>query len=564
MANITVFLCRCFGEIDSAIDFDLLREELSKDTSVSSLSIVDSVCLETDIKKAASQLKESKADRVLIAACSTLLRGNLPVDGLIKEGVERHKIGLVDIREGCAWIHGDDPEGAAKKAKDLINMGLAALRYREASEDMCVTVNPDALVIGTGPAGLAAATSLAKTGFKVNILERANAPGGMLRLISRCYPDNEDASDKLEPYIREVENNPLITFYPQSKIASIEGDTGNFTVQFSSQGKDNSIQSGIIIIATGAKIFFPTGLYRYGEIKNVITQMEFERQILNGSLKTKKTVFIQCVGARDRERPYCSTICCPISLKNAARIVENVPGGRAFILHRGIMTPGNTLEKYYRDTLSKGVQFIRFEEEQPPQIIGSDHVESVEVYDAVTGITRKIETDLVVLSTPLVPNNDNTRLAQMLGIEVDRYGFFSEIYPMHPLETKTDGIFICGSARWPVASDQAILQGKAAAMKAVSYLRQSTIAASTLSRVPGLKSGHACVDADACTGCGNCVAACPFKACHLEKLEGRYISTVNMMKCKACGSCVSVCPNGTIQIPEHNYRMVGEMIKRAF
>jgi len=564
MANISVFLCKCFGEIDHIIDFGLLREELSKNPSVALISTVDSLCLETDIEKTVSLIKETDSDKVLIAACSILSRGNLVVDCLIRAGVERRKIGLVDIREGCAWIHGDDPAGVTKKAKDLINMGIAALQHKETSDDMSITVNPTALIIGAGPAGLAAAISVAKMGYEVSILERSKDPGGMLRLISRCYPDNDDASNKLGPYITEIENNHFITFYPQSKIASIEGDTGNFTVHFSSQEKDSSIQSGVIIIATGSKIFFPTGLYGYGEIKNVITQMEFERQILHGSLETKKTVFIQCVGARDRKRPYCSTICCPISLKNASRIAEDIPGGSVFILHRGIMTPGSTLEKYYRDTLASGVQFIRFEEEQPPRIIGSDHVESVEVYDAITGITRKIETDLVVLSTPLVPNNDNTRLAQMLGIEVDRYGFFSEVYPMHPLETKTDGIFICGSARWPVSSDQAILQGKAASMKAVSYLRQSKIVASTLSRVPGPKAGHACVDADACTGCENCVAACPFDACHLEKLEGRYISTVNMMKCKACGSCVSVCPNGSIQLPEHNYRMVGEMIKRAF
>ncbi len=564
MANICVFLCKCFGEIDNTIDFNFLRKELSKDTSVSSLSIVDSLCLETDIEKVAFQIKETHADKVLIAACSTLSRGNLPVDSLIKEGIERYKIGLVDIREGCAWIHGDDPEGAAKKAKDLINMGLAALRYREASEDMCVPVHPDALIIGAGPAGLAAAISLGKMGFKVNILERANAPGGMLRLISQLYPTGEDAANKLNPYIDEVENNPLITFYPQSKISSIEGYAGNFTVQFSSQGKDNSIQSGIIIIATGAKIFFPTGLYRYGEIGNVITQMELERQFLKGSFDAKTPVFIQCTGARNEERPYCSTICCPASLKNAMRLAEEEPGSEVFILHRGIMMPGNILEEYYRDALSRGIQFILFEEERPPRIVGDDHVEHVEVYDAVNGITRKIETDLVVLSTPLVPSLDNARLAQMLGIEVDRYGFFPESYPMHPLETKMDGVFICGSARWPVASDQAILQGKAAAMKAVSYLRQSEIAASTLSRVPGPKSGHARVVSDFCTGCGNCVAACLFDACHLEKTEGRYISKVDMMRCKACGNCVSVCPNGSIQIPEHNYHMVGEMIKRAF
>jgi len=564
METIAVFLCKCFGEIDTAVDFDFLTGELSNDPSVAVISTIDSLCLESGMAKIVSLIKETGSDRVLIAACSPLAKGGFVADSIAEAGIERHKIGLVDIREGCAWIHGDDPGGASRKARDLIHMGIASLQNGEMSDDMTVTVHPGALILGAGPAGLAAAVSLAETGFEVALLERSKDPGGMLRLISRCYPGDENASEKLDPYIKEIEKNPLITFYPQAKIMSMEGDTGDFTATFSSQGKDISIRSGVIIVATGAKIFFPAGLYGYGELKNVITQMELERQILNGSLETKNTVFIQCVGARDTKRPYCSTICCPISLKNASRIAGDVPGGSVFVLHRGIMTPGNTLEKYYRDTLSGGVQFIRFEEDNPPQIGGGDHVEYVEVFDAINGIKRTIEADLVVLSTPLVPNTDNVNLAKMLGVDVDSYGFFSEIYPMHPLETKTDGIFICGSARWPVSSDDAILQGKGAAIKAVSYLRQSEIAASTLSRVPGSKSGHARVVAESCTGCGNCVAACPFNACGLERMNSGFVSTVNMMRCKGCGNCVSVCPNGSIQIPEHNYRMVGEMIHMAF
>ncbi len=565
MEKISVFLCKCFGEVDSVIDFDFLTRELSKDLSIALISTIDSLCLEPDIARTVSLIKETGSDKVLIAACSSLAKGNFVADSIAGAGIKRDTIGLVDIREACAWIHGDDPDGASRKAKDLIQMGIASLKNREVSDDISVTVHPSALIIGAGPAGLAAAVSLAETGFKVTLLERSKDPGGMLRLISRCYPSDEDASEKLKPYIKELERNPLIKFYPQAKIMSIDGDTGDFTTIVSSRERDISIRSGVIIVATGAKIFFPAGLYGYGKIKNVITQMEFERKILNGPLETKKTVFIQCVGARDTKRPYCSTICCPVSLKNASRVAEDVlPGGSVFVLHRGIMTPGNILEKYYRDTLSRGVQFIRFEEENPPQITGGDHVESVEVYDAITGVKRKIEADLVVLSTPLVPNTDNVNLAKMLGVEVDSYGFFSEIYPMHPLETKTDGILICGSARWPVSSDDAILQGKGAAIKAVSYLRRSEIAASTLSRVPGSKSGHARVIPESCTGCGNCVAACPFNACSLEKIHNRFISSVNMMRCKGCGNCVSVCPNGSIQIPEHNYRMVGEMIHMAF
>jgi heterodisulfide reductase subunit A len=152
----------------------------------------------------------------------------------------------------------------------------------------------------------------------------------------------------------------------------------------------------------------------------------------------------------------------------------------------------------------------------------------------------------------------------MLNIPVDKYGFYAEVYPIHPVETRNDGIFICGTARWPVSSDQAIAQGEAAAIKAVSFLGRKTVSALTMSRVPGGKLGHAVADASACTGCGNCVAVCPYGACRLQRTGNRSVSRVIKVRCKACGGCVSVCPNGAMQVPEQNYRVTGGMIRRAF
>jgi len=137
---------------------------------------------------------------------------------------------------------------------------------------------------------------------------------------------------------------------------------------------------------------------------------------------------------------------------------------------------------------------------------------------------------------------------------------------MHPMETRMDGVFICGSARWPVSSEQAVVQGEAAAVKALAVLRQTKVNASAFSRVPGAKFGHPHVNTDSCSGCGNCVAVCPFDAICLQRIDGKYscVSRVNKMRCKACGNCVSVCPNGTMQMPEHNYLSVCGMIETAF
>ncbi|MEN6319570.1 MAG: FAD-dependent oxidoreductase [Syntrophaceae bacterium] len=564
MSRIAVFLCRCFGEIDRVIDLASLQKNLEKDPSVISCSVVDSLCFTNDTKKAASLIREGRAKKVVIGGCSFLGRGGDIINGLVHEGINRPHIGLVDLREGCAWIHGDDPHNATVKAWDLIRMEVAALIHRQESRDVTIRVCPEAMIVGAGPAGLSAASALARLGFKVHLLERGSSLGGMLNLISHVYPFDEKAVDKINVLTNEIRKNNLITVYQKAKITSITGFAGDFKVNFSSSLEDARIRVGAVILASGARVWLPNGLYRYGKLKNVITQMELERQFIRGVVQTQTAVFIQCVGARNHERPYCATMCCPSSLKNAVRIRDENPGAQVFILHRDIMTPGSVLEAYYRKALAKGVQFIRYEEARPPEILGDGRVEGVEVYDVINGITRKLDADLAVLSTPLVPNSDNVHLADMLGLQLDSYGFFSEIYPLHPLETRNDGVFICGSARWPVSSDHAIMQGEGAAVKAASLLGRETISALSLSRVPGEKFGHASVNAESCTGCGNCIAVCPFDACRLQKMGRKSISRVNKMRCKACGNCVSVCPNGTVQLPEHDYRVVGAMIKNSF
>lgn len=564
MSRVAVFLCRCFGEIDRVIDLGSLQKDMEKNPSVAFCSVVDSLCLAHDARKAVSLLREGGAEKVAIGGCSFLGRGSDIIDGLVREGITRSHIGLVDLRESCAWIHGDDPHNATVKAGDLIRMEVAALHYRRESDNITVKVCPEAMVVGAGPAGLSAASALARLGFRIHLLERGSNTGGMLNLISRVYPSDEKAAERIKSLTHEAGSNPLITLYPKATITSITGFAGDFKVRFSSSLGDGRIRAGAVILASGARVLLPDGLYGYGKLKNVITQMELERQFIRGVVQTKTAVFIQCVGARNRERPYCAAMCCPTSLKNAVRIRDENPDTPVFILHRDIMTPGSILEAYYRKALAKGVQFVRFEETNPPEILGDGSVEGVEVYDVINGIKRKLKADLVVLSTPLVPNSDNVKLADMLGLHLDRYGFFSEIYPLHPLETRMDGVFICGSARWPVSSEQAIMQGEGAAVKAASILGRETISALSLSRVPGEKFGHASVNEKSCTGCGNCVAVCPFDACRLQNIERKHVSRVNKMRCKACGNCVSVCPNGTIQMPEHDYRAVAAMIREAF
>ena len=564
MTKIGVFLCNCFGEIGKVIDLESIRKRLESDPAVDFVTVRESLCMPGDAAEAHALIRERGIARVLLGACSPYGRMEIVRLGLAKEGVDVRTVRAVDLREGCAWVHGKDPRGANRKAANQIDMELAFLRNTQDSKDVAIAVRREALVIGAGPSGLSAACGLARMGFPVHLIDRGTAPGGMLNLVTKSYPTEEPGPQKIAALVDETGRNPLIRFYGKTNVASVKGYAGDFKVSLAGPEGNTSLRVGAVVLATGARLLFPQGLYGYGTLKGVITQMEMERQFASGKPACRSAVFIQCAGARNAERPYCSTICCPLSLKNAMRIVDEVPGAKAAILHRDIMTPGSVLEAYYRKALHKGVRFIRFDAERPPEVRGDGQVSAVEVFDAINGKTRTIETDLLVLSTPLVADPESAALARMLEIPVDRHGFIAEVYPVHPVETRNDGVFICGTARWPVSSDQAMAQGEAAAVKAASFLGRQTVSALTMSRVPGTKLGHATANAEACTGCGNCVAVCPYHACRLQRTGQRSVSRVIKVRCKACGSCASVCPNGAMQIPEQNYRVTGEMIRRAF
>ncbi len=564
MARIGVILCNCFGEIGRVVDLESLKARLETGPSVDFVSIQESLCLPGDAARVHALIRERGIGKVIIGACSSYGKMEFVKLGLAREGVDLRKVRTVDLREGCAWVHGKDPEGASQKAYNQLDMELALLQNRRESKDVTVRVQPEALVIGAGPAGLSAAAGLARLGFKAHLVDRGSTPGGLLNLITKTYPADEPGPERIKPLVQESGSNALIHFYGKTKVSSVKGYAGDFKVKLTGPEGNTDLRVGAVVLATGARILFPQGMYGYGKVKNVITQMEMERRFSAGASRCKSAVFIQCAGARNGERPYCSTICCPLALKNAMRVMDENPEAKAYVLHRDIMTPGSVLEAYYRKALQKGVQFIRFDTDRPPEVRGQDQASGVEVYDTISGVTRAIETDLLVLSTPFIPDPEGAAIARMLDVPVDKYGFYAEVYPIHPLETRNDGVFICGTARWPVSSDQAITQGEAAAIKAASFLGQETVSALTMSRVPGGKLGHATANAESCTGCGNCVAVCPYEACRLQRTGNRSVSRVIKVRCKACGSCVSVCPNGAMQMPEQNYRVTGEMIRRAF
>ena len=147
---------------------------------------------------------------------------------------------------------------------------------------------------------------------------------------------------------------------------------------------------------------------------------------------------------------------------------------------------------------------------------------------------------MVVLTTPLIPNEGAAELSRMLKVPIDRYNFFLEAHlKLRPVEFATDGVYIAGAARFPVDIREAVAQGIAAAAKAAAPMTAGeVILEATIARTEPLL----------CSGCGNCEMVCPFAAVEVrkdDKIQNK--SFVNAVLCKGCGACTAVCPNGAIQ-----------------
>jgi heterodisulfide reductase subunit A len=268
--------------------------------------------------------------------------------------------------------------------------------------------------------------------------------------------------------------------------------------------------------------------------------------------KAKSAVFIQCVGSRIPERPYCSRVCCTHSVENALRLKELNPDMDVFILYRDMRTYGPR-ENLYKEAREKGVSFIRFEVDHGPQVEQlADGRLQVTVRDHVLGLPVTLEADVLGLASAIIVK-DQEKVAQMFKVPLTNDGFFLEAHmKLRPVDFATDGVFVAGLAHYPKPMDEAIAQAKAAAARAAVVLAQDAI------RAGGVVAQ---VDAAACSGCQACVGVCPFGAIDYKVQEN--VCEVNQALCKGCGTCAANCPSECITLFGFSHKQIYTQVDEA-
>lgn len=327
------------------------------------------------------------------------------------------------------------------------------------------------VVIGGGPAGMAAAGKLQDFGYDVVLIEKKAEIGGHLNKWYKVFPDFTDASEITANLKAGLGKTRILN---NATVTQIKGSAPDFKVTVST---GEEIDAAAILVSTGFK-HFDASLkeeYGYGIYDNCITSVELDAMLKAQSVKTrsgkapKKVAMIHCVGSRDEKvnNNYCSRVCCTNAIKVAIEIKEQNPDCEIYCLYMDIRVFGRGYEELYRTSQEEfGVQFLRGRLSEAAEKNNGTLLLRLE--DTLTAKPMRLTVDLLVL---MVGMEGNSELAEVAGLNVGCDHFYTTAHQQYSNNASDHkGIFLAGAATGPKAIMESITDGRSAASEIAAFL----------------------------------------------------------------------------------------------
>jgi len=506
---------------------------------------------------------------VVIAGCSP--RVNFDVFNFPNTIIER-----VNIREHVTWSHAPNDEDTQMLADDYIRMGISKAKKMELPEPHIEeNINKTVLVIGGGVTGMTAAKEVANAGYNAIIVEKEAQLGGFMNKMHKKLPMSwpyaslEDTG--LDAKIQEVTGDPNIKVYTSAEVDKIAGQPGQYKVTIKNGSGDIEEEAGSVIMATGWKPYDASKLesYGYGQYANVITNVQMEEMAASGQLNrpsdgkpAKNVAFIQCAGQRDEEHlPYCSSVCCLTSLKQAKYVRETDKNAKAYVFYKDMRTPG-TYELFYKSAqddegifLTKG-NVTNIAEDANGNIV-------LDVEDTLLGGPLSVTVDMLVLATGMVPITAdeavlNLDYRQGPGLpDLELYnGFADSNFICFPYETRRTGVYAAGAVKMPQTIADSVEDATGAALKAIQVLDALSEGKAVHPRAGDQTYPEFFLQR--CTQCKRCTEECPFGT--LDEDE-KGTPKPNPNRCRRCGICLGACPERIISFKNYSIDIVASAVK---
>ena len=229
--RIGVYVCHCGGNISGAVQCELVARAMGKLPNVTITRTDESLCSDAGQSMIEADIKELGVNRVVIGACAPMLHEQTFRGAVMRAGLNPFLYHHVGLREQDSWVHGHDKQAATEKALRLMSAGIAKARLLRPLDQIRLSAEKHALVIGAGVAGLRAALDIASQGLRVSLIEKSPFLGGRVAQLGSVFPTEEDAQTLLRDLIKKVAANPNITIFTQSEVTAVSGYVGNFNIQ---------------------------------------------------------------------------------------------------------------------------------------------------------------------------------------------------------------------------------------------------------------------------------------------------------------------------------------------
>lgn len=561
--RIGVFICQCGGNISDFVDTERVRAEIAKDPSVVATEVHMFACSDAGQQSIVRAIREGHLDGIVVASCSPKLHTTTFRNAAKRAGLNPYEYTQANVREQCSWAHTHDPATATAKAVAITQAAVAHTAASRPLEQIRTETSPHVLILGAGVSGLRTALALSDMGIRVHLVEKADAPGGQVARWSRIFPNSRSGPEIIRQLVDEVGRRDNIALFTGAELVAKTGHIGSFTASVRTRdGSTVTLAVGAIVVATGFEPYTPArGEFGFGT-EGVVTLPEYEEILGDASgpvvyhgRMVRSIAYVYCVGSRAAPesggRTYCSRYCCSATSFAAVRTSARDPSVRQYHLFRDVRTYGK-YETLYERALKSGSLFLRYAEDDPPEVRSDDGHLTVRVHDRLTnGETVEIPADLVVLVTGMVPR-ENAALVDVLKLPLGTGGFFNEIHQkLRPVETVVDGVFVAGTAQGPKNTAESVASALSAGAKAAGLLLKGYV---------DLEPLVARVDPDRCTWCGECAKACPYGAVEEVRTGDKQVARIVPVLCKGEGACVPACAAEAVEVEGYTNRQVRTMI----
>ncbi|MBS0268142.1 MAG: CoB--CoM heterodisulfide reductase iron-sulfur subunit A family protein [Proteobacteria bacterium] len=337
------------------------------------------------------------------------------------------------------------------------------------------------LVVGGGPAGLAATHALANVGQPSILVEKMDRLGGapIYSGYAKLVPSGRWADEAIGGMISRVEGDSLITVKRGTRVVSFDGAPGQFKAGLSD---GTTVECAAAVLTTGFTHFDSVNKpeWGFGLFPDVVTTTQVEQMIsskkgvrcLSDGRKPKRVAILLCVGSRDRQigREWCSKICCTVSANLAMEIREELPDCHVYVYYMDIRTFGHYETDYYwRSQEEFKVKYIKA---RIAEVTSDGKQLIVKGEDTLVKRPITIPFDMVVHAIGMDPNVDNMTISAVFGVDLHKHGYIARTDTYGSMgATSRPGVFVAGAAIGPETIDDSIAQANAAAMSAYAVAR---------------------------------------------------------------------------------------------